>query len=109
MCSQHRMLQFWKDMKSAQFVDYQTRVLSFTVPVRANHVKIKNKLNPSDLLTKHLTKAEVQQIMEHLQHHYENGTSAASPKLVSKDGAPAEGGVVIVFGYSMAWWTMRYP
>ena len=31
-------------MKSAQFVDYQTRVLSFTVPVRANHVKIKNKL-----------------------------------------------------------------
>lgn len=44
MCSQHRMLQFWKDIKSAQFVDYQTRVLSFTLPVRANHVKIKNKL-----------------------------------------------------------------
>ena len=42
--SQRRMLQFWKDIKSAQFVDYQTRVLSFTLPVRANHVKIKNKL-----------------------------------------------------------------
>ena len=38
------MLQFWQDMKSAQFVDYQTRVLSFTLPVRANHVKVKNRL-----------------------------------------------------------------
>ena len=40
----NRMLQFWQDMKSAQFVDYQTRVLSFTLPVRANHVKVKNRL-----------------------------------------------------------------
>ena len=38
------MLQFWQDMKSAQFVDYQTRVLSFTLPVRANHLKVKNRL-----------------------------------------------------------------
>ena len=54
-------------------------------------VKIKNKFNPSDLLTKHLTKAEVQQIMEHLQHSYEQGRSAAAPKLVSKEEAPVEG------------------
>ena len=54
-------------------------------------VKIKNKFNPSDLLTKHLTKAEVQQIMEHLQHRYEQGRSAAAPKLVSKEEAPVEG------------------
>ena len=38
------MLQFWQDMKSAQFVDYQTRILSFTLPVRANHVQVKNRL-----------------------------------------------------------------
>ena len=31
-------------MKSAQFVDYQTRILSFTLPVRANHVQVKNRL-----------------------------------------------------------------
>ena len=54
-------------------------------------VKIKNKFNPSDLLTKHLTKAEVQQIMEYLQHSYEQGRSAAAPKLVSKEEAPVEG------------------
>ena len=54
-------------------------------------VKIKNKFNPSDLLTKHLTKAEVQMIMEHLQHRYEQGRSAAAPKLVSTEGAPIEG------------------
>jgi hypothetical protein len=54
-------------------------------------VKIKNKFNPSDLLTKHLTKAEVQQIMEHLQHMYEKGRSVAAPKLVSKEGAPVDG------------------
>ena len=55
------------------------------------YVKIKNEFNPSDLLTKHLTKAGIQQIMEHLQHSYEQGRSATEPKLVAKEGAPAEG------------------
>ena len=47
-------------------------------------VKIKNKFNPSDVLTKHLTRAELQMIMEHVQHMFEEGRPAAAPKLVSK-------------------------
>ena len=47
-------------------------------------VKIKNKFNPSDVLTKHLTRAEVQQIMEFVQHYYEEGRPLAAPKLVAK-------------------------
>eukprot|EP00964_Phaeocystis_antarctica_P089720 scaffold57304_cov43-Phaeocystis_antarctica.AAC.1 len=30
---------FWLDMKSSRFIDSQTRMLSFTLPVRANHAK----------------------------------------------------------------------
>ena len=52
-------------------------------------VKIKNKFNPSDVLTKHLTRAEVQQIMEFVQHYYEEGRSLAAPKLVAKDKVSA--------------------
>ena len=31
-------------MKAAQFIDYKTRIISMTVPVRANHAKVKNRL-----------------------------------------------------------------
>ena len=49
-------------------------------------VKIKNKLNPSDILTKHLGRAEIEMIMEHVQHFYEQGRAAAAPKLAIMDG-----------------------
>ena len=39
-----RMVQTWTDMKAAQFIDYKTRIISMTVPVRANHAKVKNRL-----------------------------------------------------------------
>ena len=48
-------------------------------------VKIKNKFNPSDILTKHLTRAEVEMIMEHIQHYFEQGRAAAAPKLAIMD------------------------
>ena len=54
-------------------------------------VKIKNKFNPSDMLTKYLTKAEIQQIMEHVEHYFESGRSEVAPKLVSKEKAPLQG------------------
>ena len=44
-------------------------------------VKIKNKFNPSDILTKHLTNAKIQQIMEHLEHFHEHGRPNAAPKI----------------------------
>ena len=48
-------------------------------------VKIKNKFNPSDILTKHLGRAEIEMIMEHVQHCYEQGRAAAAPKLAITD------------------------
>ena len=42
-------------------------------------VKIKKKFTPSDMMTKYLTKMEMQQIMEHIEHRYEEGRSAAAP------------------------------
>ena len=44
-------------------------------------VKIKNQFNPSDMLTKYLTRAEIQHIMEHVQHGYEDGRPKAAPTL----------------------------
>ena len=44
-------------------------------------VKIKNKFNPSDILTKHLGRAEIEMIMEHVQHFFEQGRAAAAPEL----------------------------
>jgi len=35
---------FWLDMKSSRFIDSQTRMLSFTLPVRANHANVKTRL-----------------------------------------------------------------
>ena len=58
----------------------QSHVQSKTLTI----VKIKNKFNPSDVLTKHLTRAELQQIMEHVEHMFEEGRPVAAPKLVSK-------------------------
>ena len=51
-------------------------------------VKIKNKFNPSDQLTKYLTKAEVQSIMEHIQSMFETGRPKAAPKLAITDEQP---------------------
>ena len=47
-------------------------------------VKINKKFNPSDMMTKYLTKMDMQQIMEHVEHRYEEGRSAAAPKLAKK-------------------------
>ena len=51
-------------------------------------VKIRNQLNPSDLLTKYLTKAQVQTIMEHIQNKFEIGRPKAAPKLAITDEQP---------------------
>ena len=51
-------------------------------------VKIKNKFNPSDMLTKYLSKAEIETIMEHVQHFFEQGRAAAAPKLALPDEKP---------------------
>ena len=48
-------------------------------------VKIKNKFNPSDILTKHLGRADIEMIMEHVQHVFEQGRAAAAPKLAIMD------------------------
>ena len=48
-------------------------------------VKIKNKFNPSHILTKHLGRAEIEIVMEHVQHFYEQGRAAAAPKLAIMD------------------------
>ena len=53
-------------------------------------VKIKNKFSPSDILTKYLTKAEVEMIMEHLQNFFEKGRPSAAPNLALKVEYPAE-------------------
>ena len=53
-------------------------------------VKIKNQFNLSDILTKHLTRAEIQQIMEHMQHRYEEGRAKAAPKLAAKNNEPLQ-------------------
>ena len=45
-------------------------------------VKIKNKFNPSNMLTKYLPKAEIQQRMEHVEHYYESVRSIEAPRLV---------------------------
>merc|ERR1719506_999684 len=36
--------EFWMEMKQRRFIDPQTRVLSFTLPVRANHAKVVTRL-----------------------------------------------------------------
>ena len=43
--------------------------------------KIRNKFNPADLMTKYLTRAEVQTIMEHVQKMFEAGRAKAAPQL----------------------------
>ena len=45
-------------------------------------IKIKNKFNPADLMTKNLTQAEIVQILEHLNHVHAEGRSEHAPKLV---------------------------
>ena len=43
--------------------------------------KIRNKFSPADLMTKYLTRAEVQTIMEHVQNMSEEGRAKAAPQL----------------------------
>ena len=51
-------------------------------------VTIKNKFNHSDMLSKYLNKAEIETIMEHVQHFFEQGRAAAAPKLALADEKP---------------------
>ena len=51
-------------------------------------VKKQNKFNPSDMLTKYLSKAEVETIMEHVQDFFEQGRATAAPKLALPDEKP---------------------
>ena len=44
--------------------------------------KVRTDLNPADLMTKNLTKAEIVQILEHLNHVHAEGRSDHAPKLV---------------------------
>ena len=43
--------------------------------------KIRNKFNPADLMTKYLTRMEVQTIMEHAQNMFEAGRAKGAPQL----------------------------
>ena len=43
--------------------------------------KIRNKFNPADLMTKYLTRLEVQTIMEHVQNMFETGRAKGAPQL----------------------------
>ena len=44
-------------------------------------IKIKNKYNPADLMTKHLSQAEITQTMEDLEHIHVAGRSEHAPEL----------------------------
>ena len=44
-------------------------------------IKIKNKLNPADLMTKYLSKDEIRQIMDGLMHQHSEGRNADAPEL----------------------------
>ena len=61
--------------------------------------KIRNNFNPADILTKYLTKAEVQTMMEHIQNMLEKGRSRAAPKLANSD-APLSAEINVVCGCS---------
>ena len=69
----------------------QEHVQNKTVTIK----KIKNKFNPADLLTKHLTKAEVQTIMEHIQNMFEQGRPKIAPKLASAE-APTSAEIIFL-------------
>ena len=49
-------------------------------------VKIKNKFNPADLMTKHLSQAEISHILEQLDHIHAEGRSQHAPELALVDG-----------------------
>ena len=44
-------------------------------------MKIKNKFNPADLVTKHLSKAEIAHILEQLVHVHAEGRSEHAPDM----------------------------
>ena len=44
-------------------------------------IKIKNKLKPADLMTKHLSHAEIAHILAHLNHIHAQGRSEETPEL----------------------------
>ena len=64
----------------------QSHVQAKTITI----VKIKNKFNPSDILTKHLTRAEIQMTMEHMKHRYEGSRVKTAPKLAAKNNEPLQ-------------------
>ena len=75
----------------------QEHVQNKTIAIK----KIKNVFNPADLLTKYLTKTEVQTIMEHIQNMFEKGRPRAAPKLANAD-APLSAEINVVCGCSKA-------
>ena len=44
-------------------------------------IKIKNKFNPADLMTKYLSKEEIRQIMDGLMHMHSDGRHESAPEL----------------------------
>ena len=50
--------------------------------------KIKNKLNLADLLTKYLSKDDINQIVDYMQHEFRDGRSLAAPELSLLDDNP---------------------
>ena len=44
-------------------------------------LKIKNKFNLADILTKYLSKDEISQAVDFMQHQFMDGRSAAAPEL----------------------------
>ena len=51
-------------------------------------VKIKNKFNPSDILTEYLTRAEYETIMEFVIHECQEGRSKTAPTFALLDDNP---------------------
>lgn len=50
--------------------------------------KIKNKFNLADLLTKYLSKDDINQIVDYMQHEFRDGRSLAAPELSLLDDNP---------------------
>ena len=44
-------------------------------------LKIKNKFNLADILTKYLSKSEIEQIIDFMQHGHKEGRSEIAPQL----------------------------
>ena len=57
------------------------RHTTLILPLHITIHKIKNKFNLADLMTKYLSRDEVGQIMDFMEHEYKEGRSTAAPEL----------------------------